>query len=480
VSAVGFPRRVIERIVQGGGAKGRARRYVLAGIAGTAAIWILVVAYLVLTPKSYTSSFTLVLPGTGAGSTVNIDNLGQANTTSTSAFSSPDMSPTENYRKIILSHRVLWAAANILGAPEPSLPKPRIELAEQTKLIIVSLTGPTAEIARQRSEAFEKGFLDTLDALRADEIAARDKTTDAVIDGYRKSLDQARERLIAHQVKSGLVSLEQYNGIVASVEHLREQLQDIDARLAQATAGVNGLTHILGTDADAANLAMVLRADPMFQTALDQMAKDDAEIAGLTGTRGDENARLKDLRAERASIQARLTARSIELTGQKRADILKSADLSLRDERARLFERLVGQVADREALQGMRDKLQAQIEETHQRVVALAQDASHLDDLKHDVQVADTVFSSGLARMGTSKADFFASYPLVQTLEAPGLPDRPSSPKKLLALAGAVGATFFLILALGMIWLRTHLLAKLLSVEPTRRTAPAGPWAQFV
>jgi len=28
--------------------------------------------------------------------------------------------------------------------------------------------------------------------------------------------------------------------------------------------------------------------------------------------------------------------------------------------------------------------------------------------------------------------------------------------------------------------LRTHLLAKLLSVEPTRRTAPAGPWAQFV
>jgi len=285
VSAIGFPRRMIDRLVRGGGAKGRARRYVLTGVAGAAAIWILAIAYLVLTPKSYTSSFTLVLPGTGAGASVNIDNLGQASSTSTSAFSSPDMSPTENYRKIMMSHRVLWAAANILNVPEPSLPKPRIELAEQTKLIIVSVAGPTAEIARQRSSAFQKGFLDTLDALRADELAMRDATTSAVLDAYRKSLDQARERLIAHQVKSGLVSLEQYNSIVTSVEHLREQLQDIDARLAQATAGVDSLTHILGTDADAANVAMVLRADPVFQTGLDQMAKDDADIAALTGTR---------------------------------------------------------------------------------------------------------------------------------------------------------------------------------------------------
>jgi uncharacterized protein involved in exopolysaccharide biosynthesis len=200
----------------------------------------------------------------------------------------------------------------------------------------------------------------------------------------------------------------------------------------------------------------------------------------LSGTRADENAHLKDLRAERASIEARLLARSAELTGQRRTEILKSPDLSLRDERARLFERLVGQVADKEALEGMRDKLQAQIEETQQRVVALAQDASHLDDLKHDVQVADTVFSSGLARMGTSKADFFASYPLVQTLEAPGLPDSPSSPKKLLALAGAVGATFFLMVALAMTWLRTHLLRKLLSSRPGAQSQPAGiggPWA---
>jgi uncharacterized protein involved in exopolysaccharide biosynthesis len=319
--------------------------------------------------------------------------------------------------------------------------------------------------------------------LRADELVTRDAAANDVVSGYRRALDEARQRLIAHQVKSGLVSLDQYNGIVASVEHLREQLRDVDVRLAQARAGVAELTHILGTTPDADNLAMILRADPLFQTGLDQMAKDDAEIAGLLGTRGDENPRLKDLRAERASIEARLMARSAELTGQRHLEILKSPDLSLRDERARLFERLVGEIADQGALDGMHTQLESQIVETQQRVVALAQDASHLDDLKRDVQVADTVFSSELARMGTGKADFFASYPLVQTLEAPGLPDRPSSPMKLLALAGAAGATFFLILALVMTWLRTHLLRKLLksgsSTPPSSAVGVGMPWARF-
>ncbi len=73
--------------------------------------------------------------------------------------------------------------------------------------------------------------------------------------------------------------------------------------------------------------------------------------------------------------------------------------------------------------------------------------------------------ASGLARIGTNKADFFASYPLVQTLQAPTLPNRPSSPRKLLGLAGALAGTMFLTLALVMIWLRTHLFQKILKNE---------------
>jgi uncharacterized protein involved in exopolysaccharide biosynthesis len=204
------------------------------------------------------------------------------------------------------------------------------------------------------------------------------------------------------------------------------------------------------------------------------LAKDDATIAGLAGTRGDANAHLQDLRAERASIEQRLLARSNELTGIKRAQILKLPDLSLRDERARLFERLVGELADQAALEGMRAKLSAQIDDQQQRVIALAQDASKLDDLKRDVQVAEAVFSSALARIGTAKADYFASYPMVQTLEPPTLPERPSSPMKLFAVAGALAATFFLVLALVMTCLRTQLLQKLLKSGSSSQPSPAA------
>jgi uncharacterized protein involved in exopolysaccharide biosynthesis len=465
--------RLLRRLVSGGANAGRARRYMIAGVTGTVLISLVVVAYLLLTPKSYSAGFTFILPGTGAGSSVNLDTLGQASTMSASAYATPDVSPTENYRKMLLSHHVLAAAANALGLAESAFPTPRIELAEQTKLIIVSLTARHPDLALDRAAALRAAFLRTLDTLRNDEIAARDNAGRTTLDTYRIGLEQARTRLISHQVKTGLVSLEQYNGMVAGVEHLRDQLRDVEVRLAQAQAGVQELTHLLGTTPDAANLAMVLRADPFFQTELDQMAKDDAEIAGLSGTRGDGNAHLQDVRAERASIAARLLARSAELTGTHRANILKFPDLSLRDERARLFERLVGELADQQALDGMRAKLAAQIDDEQQRVVALAHDASHLDDLKRDVQVAEAVFSSALARIGTSKADFFASYPLVQTLEAPELPELPSSPMKLLAAAGGIAANFFLVLALVMTWLRTHMLQKLLKNDSSSQPSSA-------
>ena len=94
--------------------------------------------------------------------------------------------------------------------------------------------------------------------------------------------------------------------------------------------------------------------------------------------------------------------------------------------------------------------------------MALAKDASHLDDLKRDVQVAEAVFSSALARIGTTKSDIFASYPMVQTLEAPEVPDRPSSPSPLLAVGGGMMASLAFTFSLVLIWLRTALLRRLL------------------
>jgi uncharacterized protein involved in exopolysaccharide biosynthesis len=268
--------------------------------------------------------------------------------------------------------------------------------------------------------------------------------------------------MIAQQARTGLVSAEQYGAIVSQLTHLDEQLRDVQSRLAEAQAASAKLAGLLGTTAEQAATAMVLRADPLFQALLDQMAKQDTEMAALGGTRGQSNPRIVDLQAERAGVLSRLLARGEELSGIRKGDVLRLRDLSVRDERARLFERLVTSVTDAESLSALQRQLNAQIATEHARVITLAHAMSQLDDLKRDVQVAETVFSSALARIDTSKADFFASYPMVQTFEAPSLPERPSSPQKIIAFGGAMAGTFFLLMAMVLTWLRTTLLQKIL------------------
>jgi uncharacterized protein involved in exopolysaccharide biosynthesis len=248
---------------------------------------------------------------------------------------------------------------------------------------------------------------------------------------------------------------------VSAVERLRDVQRDVDSKVANQQATVHTLERELGASGEDANIALLLRSDPIFQAVLEQLGKEDAQIATLAGTRGPKDAELVDLQAQRASALAKLAARAADLVGH-RVEIPKIRDLSTKDERAHLFERLIGQIADAQAMVATQAEVAAQIAKEQARVVALAPAASHLDDLKRDVQVAEAVFSSALARADTNKQDFYASYPLAQVLEAPQAPTKPSSPLPLLALAGGFAATLFILAALVLAWLRTALFERIL------------------
>ena len=76
--------------------------------------------------------------------------------------------------------------------------------------------------------------------------------------------------------------------------------------------------------------------------------------------------------------------------------------------------------------------------------------------------MTEAVFSSALARTDTSKADYFASYPMVQTLEGPTVPTKPSAPLATLAIAGGFAASLLIVASLVLTWLRTALLQRIL------------------
>ena len=455
-------RALLRRIAYGGRADSRLRRYLWTAAAGIVLVWALSVAYLKLAPLTYTSTVVLVLPGTGAGASVNLENLGSATSNAASAYSSPDLSPTENYRKILLSHRLLTAAAEAAGEEPERFPTPKVELADQTKLISISITGRSPAQASARAEAMRSVFETLLDTLRKDELKHRDESYQATLAGYRARLQEARDRLIAQQAQSGLVSVSEYGTIVANVEHLREQMRDTQIKLAQQRQTAEELTRLLETSPSLAAAAMVLHNDPIFQALLDTLAKQESDLAVQRGIHGTANPKLIDTQAERDSVLGQLMNRAATLAGVRRGDVLKLRDLSLRDERGQLFGRLLNAVADAGALARMQDALAGQIADEQQRVLRLAPAASRLENLSRDVQVAEAVFSSALARTDTSKSDYFASYPMVQTFEPPLTPGRPSSPQPVLAVGGGIGATFLILAALVLSWLRIALLQKIL------------------
>ena len=453
---------IFRRAAYGGKADSRQSRYLLTALIGIVLAWGLAIAYLTLSSKSYTSSVVLVLPGTGAGSAVNLESIGSASTTSASAYSSPDLSPTENYRKILLSHRLLTEAAEEAGEEPDRFPLPKVELADQTKLISITVAGRSPQQAVGRAEAIRVVFISVLDHLRQDELQQRDNELQSTLSGYKDRLQAERLLLIEHQAQTGLVSGEQYKSIVANVERLRQMQHETEIKLRQGRAAVAELTRLLDTTPEMATGAMVLRSDPVFQALLETQAKQEAEIATLQGIHGGTNPRLIDAQAEHDAVQSRLATRGMQLSGLKRAEVLKLRDISLREERATLFGRLVGEVVDTNAQAAVLKEITEQLAAEQARVLRLAPDASKLENLARDVQVAEAVFSSALARTDTAKADYFSSYPMVQTFEPPLLPTKPSSPMPALAIGGGIGATFLILAALVLSWLRIALLRKIL------------------
>ena len=115
----------------GGPARGRLLRYLLVLAIGSGAILALAAAFFFLTPKSYESGFTLILPGAGASSSVNIESLGQTSSNAASPFGSHSLSPTENYKRLLQSYRLRGRVATTLEMDIADVPAPQIKLANQ-------------------------------------------------------------------------------------------------------------------------------------------------------------------------------------------------------------------------------------------------------------------------------------------------------------------------------------------------------------
>lgn len=255
--------------LKGGPRQGRFLRYVMVLGLGWVAIAILAAAFFFLTPKSYSSGFTLILPGAGSSSSVNLSSLGQATSNTASPFGSQSLSPTENYKRLLQSFRLRGKVATALDLPIADVPAPSIKLANQTKLLYISVKASSPAAAKELAQTWLVSFEQELSALRDEEQSLRDMAYRDTLAGFETGVRDAQAKIIAFQSEHGLISVEQFRELVGQTEILRIELERAQAEMDVSRAEVMRMSEILGISAEQAIDILTLLSDSAFQSIIE-------------------------------------------------------------------------------------------------------------------------------------------------------------------------------------------------------------------
>lgn len=448
------------------------RRYILGGVLSCFGVITLSGTYLALMPKTYKSNWSVILPGAGVDARVSLDRIGQTQLSSSSPFSDKALSPKVNYKEIATSRTVLGDAAQRVGLTLKEFGKPRIKLVDQTSIIQFSVYGPSPREAQQRAYALYEALKAKLNALRSDEIRWRNKAIRSNIDDVESNLKAARRKLISLQVGSGLSSLEQYKQLVSSTEMLRRTLASAKADLAEAQTQIRTLSGKLGVPLSSAAGLIALSSDPEFQSLWTAYSAASSKYAENSRRLGAAHPRVLDpqskMRSVRQSLIALISARSPTPIEQVERLLYSAQQGSY----VTLLSRLLSKHAEGEGLKAKISEIETSIDEQEERRKKYGVIAARLDDLQRDHLVANAVFSSAVARIDATKSDIYASYPLLQILEEPTRPEKPSSPRLLFAVIGAFAGCLLATLGWLFAWLHQWFaFIRLRNVSPSMRYA---------
>jgi uncharacterized protein involved in exopolysaccharide biosynthesis len=462
------------RLLKGGRVSdlGRLWRYTLIIGAGLGLSWGPAIGYLKFGTPSYTSQFSLILPGAGASTSINLSDIGQASSASASAFSGSSISPTVTYKNLLMSANVVHAAAQSINEDPLSLSQPTVKLVDETSFISVAMEGPTAADAQKRAQAVMDAFFSELNKLRADETARRDAAIIDTVKTYEDGVNTVREKISALQVQSGLTSTEQFHALVSAADTLASRIAESEAELSRVSDSKAGLSANLGLTDQVAATTMKLHADPQFAALADATSKAEAEFASTAKEFGERHPKVVEARARLAGAKAHMMNRASKITGIPVKKLTGQIDFSPTGERSALLSQLVTLATSAEGLEGQIATMKLELAERREQIAKLVKVAADLDRLTSEHKVAEAVFASALARISTAKTDIFASYPMAQVSEAAIVPMMPSSPNKKIALGAAGASTILLLMGLLLAWIRRPLINKLLNLVQKKDVQP--------
>lgn len=427
------------------------------------AVWGLALGYLRKTPPSYTSSLILHVAGSGPGVSLNLPDIGQANTSSGTSFGA-DSDPRENYKLMLMSSTILKSTAEKLKISEAELGKPQVELVQNTTLLEITLSAKQPQEASQKLWAIYQVLYDRLNVLRAEEQAERNKGVQKALANAQKKLIEAQKRLSDYKITSGLSSVDQVKDLIGNLGTLQTQLIEAQALYQEKNSSLQQLSTTLQLSPQQAADALVLQTDQEFQKSLKEYTDVTTLLNTLSANRGSNYPDVREAkRQQRAALTAMLQRGQILL--RIPLEQLKLERLILDNsngsgvKRADLFTQLVNLSTEQQGLAGQIATMTEKIAELETKLQVLSQKESVFASLDRDLQIAQAVFASTLTKIDLTQNDPFGSFPLIYIIEEPNLPTEPSAPKPKLVLAGALIGSMFVTTGLTLLWWREPLLS---------------------
>lgn len=418
-------------------------------------LWLVIGSLLLKLPAQYESQWSLILPGSGNAHAVNLDSIGQASATNPSPYGgSSSLNPNANYKAIALSNPVLNLAAKKLAMSPKELGAPKIKLVDQTSIISFQVTASTAELAQNKGWAMYQALQQQLSQLRDDEQNQISQSMLQQLDVFGDKLKNAQSQKLSFQVKSDVISAQQFELLISNLEKQRAETTELKRQAIAIGLQINALMDLLALTEQQVNEAVNLRNDLLFQQYLKRHAELHEQLATVEGSWGENHPKRIKLDAAHDQVEKHLLQRGRRLTNNSTISVWKLIEIGNSQFENTLFTELLALIAKKARLDSEVHSLNASLTSQQARIESQTPTVATLADLARREQVATAVFTTAIAKKDIGQADRFTSYPLVQLLSAPTLPNSAKKLKPTLLFVGGLFTNFFIALGILFIWFR--------------------------
>jgi DNA-binding NarL/FixJ family response regulator/uncharacterized protein involved in exopolysaccharide biosynthesis len=434
-------------------------KYLAIGAILNALVWLLAVVYLRLAPPTYTSKWGVKTIEADPGVELILPDGGKASSVPKSWEPPSNRDLRNDYVYIFSSPEVLKEAAAFLKISEDDYDEPRVTVDEENGIIAFEIDGQTPEEAQQKAIAFNQIVDRKIAKLREKELGRQEVNNQNTLEKARAKLTVAQQRLSEYQAKSGIDSDRQVENLTENIENLRRQQSELLAK----QKGIGSRYERLDLDvkdlsSPQASDSYKLLADSVYKKQLEQYAIAKSSLTTLLNRFTPEHPIVQEKQKELTRTAAALETQASSVLGRSvNIDTLaKIAPLAFDPQTALVREdlqkELITNRAEWQKLQAQNAELAQQIAQLETRLRNMSQEKLQIDNLKRDVQVAEAVFASTLAKLDLNQENIYSVYPPLQLVNEPDIPEKPSNPNPTSVVLGGLAGSFLVTTGLALLW----------------------------